>query len=90
MVFLSLMQPLDLDTQFGTQLGIEIGQRLVEQEHVDIAHQRPSDGDALALTAGQLRRLALSRGSICRIRPPGRCARRSRSFGMPGVLQPEC
>ena len=50
------MQPLDLDAQLGAQLGVEVGQRLVEQEHVDVAHQRAADRDALALAAGQLRR----------------------------------
>jgi hypothetical protein len=34
-----LMQPLDFDAQLRTQLGVEVGQRFVEQEHVDIAHQ---------------------------------------------------
>ena len=49
------MQPLDLDAQFRAQLGVEVGQRLVEQEHVDVAHQRTADGDALPLAAGELR-----------------------------------
>ncbi len=53
------MQPLDLDPQVGAQLRIEIAERLVEQEHVDVAHQRPADGDALPLAARQFRRLAL-------------------------------
>ena len=53
------VQLLELDAQFGAQLGIEVGQRLVEQEHVDVAHQGPADGDALALAAGELRRAAL-------------------------------
>jgi hypothetical protein len=90
MVFLSLlMQPLDLDAQLGTQLGIEIGQRLVEQEHVDIAHQRPADGDALALTTGKLCRLALEQGSICKISAARATARRSRPSACGLVLQPE-
>ncbi len=41
------------------QRRIEVRQRLVEQEHLRIAHQRPADGDALALAAGELLRLAL-------------------------------
>ena len=56
-----LVQPLDLDAQFRAQFGVEVGQRLVEQEHVDIAHQRPPDRNALALTAGQGRRLAVEK-----------------------------
>ena len=54
-----LVQPLDLDAQFGAQLGVEIGERLVEQEHAGVAHQRAADGDALALAAGQFRRPAV-------------------------------
>ena len=41
------------------ELGVEIGERLVEQEDVDVADQRPPDRDALALAAGELRRAAL-------------------------------
>ena len=51
-----LVQPLDLDPQLGAELGVEVGQRLVEEEHIDVAHQRPADRDALALAAGELRR----------------------------------
>ena len=54
-----LMQLLDLDPQFGAQLGVEIGERLVEQEDVDVAHQRAADRDALALAAREFGRLAL-------------------------------
>ena len=53
------MELLDLDPQFVAQLGVEIGERLVEQEDVDIADQRAADGDALALAAGELGRLAV-------------------------------
>ncbi len=60
MVLLELLvQALDLDPQVGAQLGVEVGQRLVEQEHVHVAHQRAADGDALALAAGQGAGLAL-------------------------------
>ena len=41
------------------QLGVEIGERLVEQEGLGMAHDRPPHGDALALAAGQLARLAV-------------------------------
>ena len=37
------------------QFGVEIGQRLVEQEHFGLAHDRPADRHALALSAGKLR-----------------------------------
>ena len=48
-----LVQPLDLDAELGAELGVEVRQRLVEQEDVDVAHQRPADRDALALAAGE-------------------------------------
>ena len=54
-----LVQPLDLDAQLGAQFGVEVGQRLVEQEDVDVAHQRTTDRHTLALPAGQLRGLAI-------------------------------
>ena len=38
---------------------VEVGQRLVEQEHLRVAHDGAADGDALALAAGELRRLAV-------------------------------
>ena len=51
-----LMQLLDLGAHVGAKLGVQIGQRLVEQEHLRIAHDRPAHGDALALAARKLRR----------------------------------
>ena len=53
------VQLLDLDPELGAELGVEVGERLVEQEDIDVAHQRPADRDALALAAGQFRRPAL-------------------------------
>src|SRR3546814_16007011 len=41
-------------TLFRAQLGIERGERLVEQEQLRRHHQRAGDGDALALAAGEL------------------------------------
>ena len=54
-----LMELLDLGAHVDAQLGVEIGQRLVEQEELRIAHQRAPHGDALALAAGQLAGLAV-------------------------------
>ena len=51
-----LMQRLDLGAHRDTQLGIQIRQRLVEQEHLGVAHDRPPHRDALPLAAGQLAR----------------------------------
>ena len=41
------------------QLGVEVGERLVEQERRRLAHDGAAHGDALALAAGELARLAL-------------------------------
>ncbi len=49
-----LVQALDLNAQLRAKFGVEVGQRLVEQEDVDIAHQCPADRHALALAAGKL------------------------------------
>ena len=45
------MQALELSPKLRAQLGIEVGERLVEQEHTRVADQRPADGNALALAA---------------------------------------
>ena len=54
-----LVQPLDLDPHVVAQLGIEIGERLVEQIEEGIAHDGAPDRDALALAARELAREAL-------------------------------
>jgi hypothetical protein len=41
----------DLDAQLAAKLGIKVRQRLIEQEHAGVAHQRAADRDALPLTA---------------------------------------
>ena len=85
----ALVQLLDLDAHLDAQLGVEVGQRLVEQEHVRLAHQRPADGDALALAAGELAR-ACGRAacSICSssatLRDRGVSARRAARRASPG------
>ena len=71
-----LMQPLDLDAHVDAQLGVEIGQRLVEQEHARLTHQRAAHRDALALAA---RKLA---------RPPARAGARSAASWRP--RRPPC
>ncbi len=54
-----LVQLLQLDPHLHAQFGVEVGQRLVEQKDLRMADDRPAQGDALALTAGKLTRLAL-------------------------------
>ena len=68
----ALVQPLDLHPHLDAQFGIEIGERLVEQEQQGIAHQGAAHRHALALTAGQLRRFAVEQrldlqqaGDVC-------------------------
>ena len=53
------MQLGDLDAHLHAQLGVEVRQRLVEQERLGLAHDGPADGDALALPAGKLPRFAV-------------------------------
>ena len=53
------MQLGELDAHLNAQRGVEIGQRLVEQEDLRLAHDGAADGDALALAAGELAGLAL-------------------------------
>ena len=58
------MQALDLDAHLDPQLGVEIGQRFIEQEDFRISHDRTAHGHALALAARQLARLSCQKGSI--------------------------
>ena len=46
----------ELEAHLHAQLGVEIGERLVEQKDLGLAHERPADRDPLALSAGKLRR----------------------------------
>ena len=49
----------DLDAHRDAEFGIEVGERLVEQEDLGRAHDGAPDGDALALATGELGGLAL-------------------------------
>ncbi len=48
------LQALQLVAQLHAELRVEVGQRLVEQEDPRLEHERPRDGDALLLAAGEL------------------------------------
>ncbi len=52
-------QPGQLGPHLHAQLGVEVGQRLVHQERLRLAHHRPAHRDALALAARELGRLAV-------------------------------
>ena len=54
-----LVEPRDLGAGLHAQLGIEVGQRLVHEEHRRLADDRPAERDALPLAAGQLLGLAV-------------------------------
>jgi hypothetical protein len=41
--------------RISTRSRVEVRERLVEQEHLGVAHDGAADGDALALAARQLR-----------------------------------
>ena len=76
-----LVQALDLVAQLVPELGVEVGQRLVEQEHGGVAHQRPADRDALALAARELVGPALEQlARSAAAPPPGRPGARSRPW----------
>jgi len=55
----ALVEALELDAHLHAQLGVEVGERLVEEEDWRVPHDGPAHGDALALAAGELARLAL-------------------------------
>ena len=55
----ALVQFLDLAAHRHAQLGVEVGQRLIEQKDLRVAHDRPPHRDALALAARELARIAL-------------------------------
>jgi len=50
----AMVQFFDLDPHLAAQLGIEVAERLVEQEHVRVADDGAAHGDALALAARQM------------------------------------
>ncbi len=49
-----LIKLLDLGAHLDSQVGVQNGKRLVEQEERGIAHQRPSHRHALTLAAREL------------------------------------
>jgi hypothetical protein len=53
------VEPGDLGARLDAQLGVEVRERLVHQEHGRLAHDRASERDALPLAAGELLRLAV-------------------------------
>ena len=48
------LQGADFLAQFDPDAGVEVGERLVEEQHVRVDRQRPAERDALALAAREL------------------------------------
>ena len=65
-----LVQGLDLRPHRDAQLGVEVRQRLVEQEHLRVAHDRAAHGDPLALPARELLGVAVEQRRQARGSPP--------------------
>ena len=55
------LQFADFDPHVLAQLGVEIGQGLIEQQHIGAEHQRARQRHALLLAAGQLSRQPVGR-----------------------------
>ena len=64
------LDALELEPQFGAQLGVERRQRLVHQIDRRLAHQRAADRDALHLAAGQARSRGCRASARCAAAPP--------------------
>ena len=56
------MQRHQLQPGLQAQLSVEVGQRLVHQEHQRLAHDRPGQGNPLALATGELLGKPLQQG----------------------------
>jgi hypothetical protein len=51
------MQPSDLEAHFLAQVGIQVGERLIQQQHLRLDHDRACERDALLLAARQFCRV---------------------------------
>ena len=71
-----LVQLLDLGAHLHPELGVEVRQRLVEQEHLRVAHDRAPHRHPLALAAGELARVAVE---LAAVRPRIAAARSTRA-----------
>ena len=55
----SLLDPLQLELHLLAELEVERAERLVEQKHARMVHERAAESDPLLLAARELPRLAL-------------------------------
>ena len=74
-----LVQPRDLGAGLDAQLGVQVGERLVHQEHGRLAHDGAAQRHALALAAGESLRLAVQELLQAQDRRPPSLTRRSMS-----------
>ena len=83
------LQFADLDAHLFAQLGIEVGQGLVEEQHIRPDRERAGERDTLLLPAGQLARQP--RRITIELHEPQRFARACLDLGFrkPAHLQPE-
>ena len=58
----AIVQPADVDPHLGAERGVEVRERLVEEEDRGTPHDRAPHRDALALPPGELLREALEEG----------------------------
>ena len=55
----ALLQVLQLIAQLDTQLGVQVGKRLIQADDLRIGHEGAGDGDTLLLATRQLGHLFL-------------------------------
>jgi len=77
----------DLLARLHAQLGVQVRQRLVHEERLRLAHDRPAHRDPLALAAGELRRLAVE--ELVELERDGRLVDLLVDLGLALVLEPE-
>ena len=82
-----LVHALDLDAHLHAELGVQVRQRLVEQEDLGIAHDRPAHRDALALAAGE--RLGLAVEKLGNVEDARRLVDPSLDLGLGIALEPQ-
>ena len=82
-----LMHLLDLDPHLHPKLGVEVGERLVEQEYFGVAHDGAPHRDALALAARKLLRLAVDQ--VGDVEHAGGFGDPALDLGLRIVLQPQ-
>ena len=57
-----LLDSANLAAHFHAKPGVQVAQRLVQEQHIRLFHQRPGDGHPLLLSAGELTGLPVQHG----------------------------